>query len=177
MPASGDLRSLERHGRAGGLLAGRRGLQDALHLNCRPFAGAARCRNLPGIEAGCNLAKAVGSFCLQLGDCRHDLSPRAVGPVHVRLARRGADLRKPFGRDAPAAVLRTYSFVFSLASFSRMNASITGALETFLNPAFLLLGQLSKYLAQMLPQLAIQHFAAAFRNENHVVLALPAGVA
>jgi hypothetical protein len=37
----------------------------------------------------------------------------------------------------------------------------------FFIPAFLLLGQLSKYFAQMLPQLAVQHFAAAFRNENH----------
>jgi hypothetical protein len=47
----------------------------------------------------------------------------------------------------------------------------------FLNPAFLLLGQLSEYLAQMLPQTAVQHLAAAFRDKNYMVLALPLRVA
>jgi hypothetical protein len=47
----------------------------------------------------------------------------------------------------------------------------------FFYPALLLLGQLVEHLAQMLPQPAVQHLAAAFGNENYVVLALPAGVA
>jgi hypothetical protein len=47
----------------------------------------------------------------------------------------------------------------------------------FLNPAFLLRGQLSKILGPMPPQLAVQPSTAASPNENHTVPALAPGVA
>jgi hypothetical protein len=52
-----------------------------------------------------------------------------------------------------------------------------GEKMTFFNPAFLLLGQSSKHLAQMLAQIAVKHIHPAFRNKNNVVLALPFRVA
>ena len=48
---------------------------------------------------------------------------------------------------------------------------------TFLNPALLLLGEAPEYLAQVLPKTAVQRFATAFGNENHMVFALPLAVA
>jgi hypothetical protein len=41
---------------------------------------------------------------------------------------------------------------------------MVGKQMTFLNATFLLLGQLPKYLALMLPQTPIQHLPAALRN-------------
>jgi hypothetical protein len=42
---------------------------------------------------------------------------------------------------------------------------------------FLLFGQLSEHLSQMLPQFSIKHLSAAFRDKNNMVLALPFRVA
>jgi hypothetical protein len=50
---------------------------------------------------------------------------------------------------------------------------VIGHQMTFLNPAFLLLGQLAKHLPQMPPQLPIQHLASVLGNEDDVVFALP----
>jgi hypothetical protein len=36
----------------------------------------------------------------------------------------------------------------------------------FFNPALLPLGEVSEYLAQMLPKFLVQRFATAFGNEN-----------
>ena len=43
----------------------------------------------------------------------------------------------------------------------------------FLYPAFLLLGQISKHLPQVLPQLPIEHRPAALRDEDDMIFAIP----
>src|ERR1700730_1239466 len=48
---------------------------------------------------------------------------------------------------------------------------------SFLDSTFLLRGQLAKHVAEVLTQLPIQGLATAFRNEHHVVFALPHRVA
>jgi hypothetical protein len=47
----------------------------------------------------------------------------------------------------------------------------------FLNAALLLLGQLAEHLAQMLAQRFVQHFPAAVRDHDNMILALPFRVA
>src|ERR1700686_947439 len=47
---------------------------------------------------------------------------------------------------------------------------------TFLDPAFLLHGQLAEHLSQVRSQLDIQGFSPALGNEYNVVFALPLGV-
>jgi hypothetical protein len=46
----------------------------------------------------------------------------------------------------------------------------------FLDAAFPLFGQLSKYQTEMSLQFAIQHLPAVFWNENDVIFAFPLGV-
>jgi hypothetical protein len=48
---------------------------------------------------------------------------------------------------------------------------------TFLNPALLLLGELAKNLAQMLPKLSVKNLTPTLRYENYMIFALPSGVA
>jgi hypothetical protein len=45
---------------------------------------------------------------------------------------------------------------------------MVGQKMPFLDPAFLLRGQISEHLAQMTAQISIQHFAPAFRDQNNV---------
>jgi hypothetical protein len=47
----------------------------------------------------------------------------------------------------------------------------------FLDPALFLFGQLAEHLAQVPPQLSIQHFSAALRDKHHMVFALLLGMA
>jgi hypothetical protein len=54
---------------------------------------------------------------------------------------------------------------------------MVGQKMPFLDAAFLLLGQPSEHLAQMLAKATVQHFAQTFGNKNNVVLALPLRVA
>jgi hypothetical protein len=44
---------------------------------------------------------------------------------------------------------------------------------SLLNPTLLLLRQVPEYLSQVLPQFRVQRLAATFRDEHHVVFALP----
>jgi hypothetical protein len=44
---------------------------------------------------------------------------------------------------------------------------------TLFYPALLLLGEAPEYFAQVLPKAAVKRIAAALRNENHMVFALP----
>lgn len=57
------------------------------------------------------------------------------------------------------------------------HVNVVGQQMPVFNAAILLLGQLTKHLAQVLAQVSIQHLPAAFGNENNVVLALPLRVA
>jgi hypothetical protein len=50
---------------------------------------------------------------------------------------------------------------------------MVGLKMPFLDLAFFLLAQFSKYLSQMPAQIPVQHLTPALRNKNNVVLALP----
>jgi len=47
----------------------------------------------------------------------------------------------------------------------------------FFDPTLLLLGQLAEHLAQVPPQLPIQHSSPALGDEHNVIFALPLGMA
>jgi hypothetical protein len=44
---------------------------------------------------------------------------------------------------------------------------------TFFDSALFLLSQLSEYFVQMLAEISIQHFPAAFRDKNNVIQSFP----
>jgi hypothetical protein len=50
---------------------------------------------------------------------------------------------------------------------------MVGQKMTFLDPAFLLFGELPEYFTQVLAQASIQHLAPTLGDKNNVVLALP----
>jgi hypothetical protein len=54
---------------------------------------------------------------------------------------------------------------------------VVGRQMTFQNPAFPLLRQVPKDLAQMLTKIFIQHLAAALGDKHNVILAIPFRVA
>ena len=47
---------------------------------------------------------------------------------------------------------------------------------SFLDPAVLMLSKVMKHFTEVFPKLTIEDATAAFRNENHVIFALPFGV-
>src|SRR5271170_906935 len=58
----------------------------------------------------------------------------------------------------------------------QQHVNMIGHQMAFLDPAFPLFGQLSKYRTEMSLQFAIQHLPAVFWNENDVIFAVPLGV-
>jgi hypothetical protein len=50
---------------------------------------------------------------------------------------------------------------------------MVGQKMAFLDPAFLLLGQFAKHLAQVLPKVPVQHLPTALGNKNNVVQSFP----
>ena len=86
----------------------------------------------------------------------------------------------PYSRDeisaCPEALTHITALPLAINARKMDRANMIGHQVAFLDAAFPLFGQLSKYRTKMSLQFAIQHFPAVFWNENDVIFAVPLGV-